>query len=82
MVFDFGFELEQLDLMRCISLLDSGYDESQASLRESLRKTSRRLSLHAFEHTPLSSNVEEEFGNGKSNMADLSCSLSLSHVQL
>ena len=40
MLLDFVFELEQLDLMRCISLFDSWYDESQASLRESLRKTS------------------------------------------
>ena len=28
--------------------------------------STRRLSLHAFEHTPLSSNVEEEFGNRSS----------------
>ena len=35
---DFVFELEHF-LMRCISLFDSWYDESQASFRESLRKT-------------------------------------------
>ena len=36
MLLDFVFELEQLDLMmRCRSLFDSWYDESQASLRES-----------------------------------------------
>ena len=28
--------------------------------------STRKLSLHAFEHTPLFSNVEEEFGNGSS----------------
>ena len=43
--------------------------------------STRRLSLHAFEHTPLLNNVEEEFGNRSSfesqrvrvqaNMADL-----------
>ena len=31
MLFDFVFELEQFELMRCISLFDSWYDESQAS---------------------------------------------------
>ena len=40
MLLDFVFELEQFELMRCISLFDSWYDESQASFRESLRKTS------------------------------------------
>ena len=107
-------------LISCVAeaCFDSWYDESQASLRESLRKTSvvigshcltaeflhcvysslresattfavgtfrlvgggdlfcllllgtvlstRRLRLHAFEHTPLFSNVEEEFGNRSS----------------
>ena len=28
--------------------------------------SARRLSLHAFEHTPLFSNVKEEFGNRSS----------------
>ena len=40
MLLDFVFELEQLELMRCISLFDSWYDESQAFFREPLRKTS------------------------------------------
>ena len=40
MLLDFVFELELFELMRCISLFDSWYDESQASFRESLRKTS------------------------------------------
>ena len=30
MLLDFVFKLEQLELMRCISLFDSWYDESQA----------------------------------------------------
>ena len=28
--------------------------------------STRKLNLHAFEHAPLFSNVEEEFGNGSS----------------
>ena len=41
MLLDFVFELEQLELMHCISLFNSWYDKSQASFRESFAEDLR-----------------------------------------